>query len=173
MRWLDAHCGFTSCADATLRCEFHRIVGRNMLRVTAAVMAIAIGATLVYAQSAAIAQRQAILKTYGIASKQAGAMLKGAAPFDLAAVQTSLKTIADGAPKLKELFPDDSKTGGDTEALPALWENKADVLSRFDKLAESAQAAAAAIKDEASFKSEWPKVGANCGGCHRLYRKPN
>ena len=35
-----------------------------------------------------------------------------------------------------------------------------------------AKAAHGAIKDEASFKAEWPKVVANCGGCHKEYRKP-
>ena len=35
-----------------------------------------------------------------------------------------------------------------------------------------AKAAQAAIKDEASFKAEWGKIGANCGGCHKAYRKP-
>lgn len=143
-----------------------------MLRIVAAVAALAVGATVVYAQSAAIGQRQAILKTFGGSFKEPGAMMKGEAPFDLAKVQASLKTLSDGAPKLKDLFPDDSKTGGDTAALPAIWEKKADFTGRFDKLAADATAAAAAIKDEASFKTEWPKIGANCGGCHKEYRKP-
>ena len=143
-----------------------------MLRIVATAAAIAVGATVVYAQSAAIGQRQAILKTFGGAFKEPGGMMKGDVPFDLAKVQASLKTLSDGAPKLKDLFPDDSKTGGDTAALPAIWERKADFTGRYDKLAADATAAAAAIKDEASFKAEWPKIGANCGGCHKEYRKP-
>ena len=142
-----------------------------MLRVVAAIAAIAAGATLVYADVASIGQRQAILKTFGTAAKGPGGMLKGATPFDLATVQTSLKVLTEGAPKLKELFPDDSKTGAETAALPAIWEKKADLTARFDKLAADATAAMGTIKDEASFKSEWPKIGANCGGCHKEYRK--
>ena len=142
-----------------------------MLRVVATVAAIAAGATLVYADVAAIGQRQAILKTFGGAMKEPGGMLKGAVPFDLAKVQASLKVLADGAPKLKDLFPDDSKTGAETAALPAIWEKKADFTGRYDKLAADATAAMTAIKDEASFKSEWPKIGANCGGCHKEYKK--
>jgi secreted PhoX family phosphatase len=61
---------------------------------------------------------------------------------------------------------------GDTNALPAAFDNKADVMARLDKLAADAKAAGAAIKDEASFKAEWPKVVSNCGGCHKEYRKP-
>jgi cytochrome c556 len=143
-----------------------------MLRIVAAVAALAVGATVVYAQSAAIGQRKEIFKSFGGAAKEPGGMMKGDIPFDLAKVQASLKTLATGAPKLKDLFPDDSKTGGDTSALPAIWEKKADFTARFDKLAADATAAAAAIKDEASFKAEWPKIGANCGGCHKEYKKP-
>ena len=142
-----------------------------MLRVVAAIAAIAAGATLVYADVAAIGQRQAILKTFGMAAKGPGGMMKGATPFDLATVQASLKVLTEGAPKLKELFPDDSKTGAETAALPAIWEKKADFNARFDKLAADATAAMGTIKDEASFKTEWPKIGANCGGCHKEYKK--
>ena len=143
-----------------------------MLRIAATVAALAVGATAVFAQSAAIGQRQEILKTFGGAMKEPGGMMKGTTPFDLAKVQASLKILTDGPPKLKELFPDDSKTGGNTEALPAIWEKKADFVGRYDKLAADATAATVAIKDEASFKTEWPKIGANCGGCHKEYRKP-
>ena len=143
-----------------------------MLRVVAAVAAIAAGATVVYAQNAtAIGQRQAILKTFGGAAKGPGGMMKGAAPFDLAVVQASLKVLAEGSVKLKDLFPDDSKTGAETYALPAIWEKKADFSGRWDKLAADSTAAMGAIKDEASFKTEWPKIGANCGGCHKEYKK--
>ena len=143
-----------------------------MLRIAATVCALAVGATVVYAQSAAIGARQEILKSFGGAMKEPGGMAKGAVPFDLAKVQASLKVLSDGAPKLKGLFPDDSKEGGNTAALPAIWEKKADFTGRFDKLAADATAAAAAITDEASFKAEFPKIGANCGGCHKEYRKP-
>jgi cytochrome c556 len=122
------------------------------------------------AQSDAIAMRQDILGGFGKAVKEPGAMLRQEAPFDLAAVRASLKTIADGAPKLKTLFPDDSKSGAYTEALPAIWEKKQDFLKIVDQLAASATAATAAIKDEATFRSEWGKVSSNCRACHKVYR---
>ena len=99
-------------------------------------------------------------------------MMKGETPFDLAKVQASLKIIADGAPKLAALFPDDSKTGGNTQALPAIWEKKAEFTAIYTKIEADAKAASAAIKDEASFKTEWPKIGANCGTCHKSFRQP-
>ena len=138
-----------------------------MMRVLSVVAALAVGATAVYAQSAAIGQRKEILKTFGGAMKEPGGIAKGETPFDLAKVQASLKTISEGAPKLGGLFPDDSKTGGETQALPVIWEKKAEFEGLFKKLETDAKAAAVAIKDEATFKAEWPKIGANCGNCHK------
>ena len=97
-------------------------------------------------------------------------MLRQEAPFDLAIVRTSLKTIAEGAPKLKTLFPDDSKSGAYTEALPMVWQKKDAFLAILDKLAATAAAAGTTVKDEATFRSEWGKVSANCRECHKVYR---
>jgi cytochrome c556 len=143
-----------------------------MLRVVAAAAALAIGATVVFAQNAAVIdQRKQAMKAFGGAAKSGGTMAKGDAPFDLAKAQESLKTIQTKAAEAKNLFPDDSKTG-ETDALPEAFANKADLMAKFDKLAADAKAAESAIKDEASFKAEWPKVTSNCGGCHKAYRKP-
>jgi cytochrome c556 len=144
----------------------------QMVRLTAALAALAIGATAVYAQNAgAIKLRQDTMKSLGAAAKGPGTMAKGDAPFELAKVQASLKTIEEGATKAKDLFPDDSKSG-ETDALPIAFEKKADLVARLDKLAADAKAAQATITDAASFKTEWPKVVGNCGGCHKEYRKP-
>jgi cytochrome c556 len=142
-----------------------------MMRALSVLAVIAVGATAAYAQSAAIGQRKEILKTWGGAMKDPGAMAKGEAAFDLAKVQASLKIIADGAPKLAGLFPDDSKTGGETKALPAIWEKKEEFAGLWKKIEADAKAATVAIKDEASFKTEWPKIGANCGTCHKGFRE--
>ena len=142
-----------------------------MMRVLSVLAVLAVGATAAFAQSAAIGQRKEILKSWGGAMKDPGAMAKGEAAFDLAKVQASLKTIAEGAPKLAGLFPDDSKTGGETKALPVIWEKKAEFLAIFTKIEADAKAAAVAIKDEASFKAEWPKIGANCGTRHKTFRE--
>lgn len=119
----------------------------------------------------AIKARKELLKEMGKATKDPGAMLKQEKPFDLAAVKAALAKYQENAPKIAKLFPDDSKTGGETEALPALWENKDDVMQRFEKLAADAKAAEAKITDEFTFMDEFPKVAGNCGGCHKKYRQ--
>jgi cytochrome c556 len=125
------------------------------------------------AQNAAvIKERKEAFKAMGDAAKPTGAMLKGEADFDLAAIKNAIKVYQEKAAILPKLFPDDSKEGEKTEALPAIWENKADFEGRFAKLAEMAKAAETSITDADTFAEEWPKVMGNCGGCHKKYRKP-
>jgi cytochrome c556 len=142
-----------------------------MLRQVAVITMIAVGATVAHAQSAAIGARKDAFKAMGGAMKDPSAMVKGETPFDLAKVQASLKTLESQSAKLKDLFPDDSKAG-ETDTLPVAFEKKSQFLAGFDKLIADAKAAQAAIKDEASFKAEFGKIGANCGACHKEYRKP-
>jgi cytochrome c556 len=142
-----------------------------MLRIVAAVAVLFVGATLVHAQNAAgITERKAAFKAMGGAMKEPGGMMKGDVPFDLAKVQASLKVIQEQSTKVKGLFGDDTKTG-ETNVLPVAFEKKADLTARFEKLAADAKDAEGTIRDEASFKANWGKVGANCGGCHKEYKK--
>ena len=72
--------------------------------------------------------------------------------------------------KAKTLWPDSSKAG-DTAALPAIWENKADFDAKLAKFSADAKAAEAKVTDLDSFKAQMGEVGKNCGGCHNTYRK--
>ncbi len=144
------------------------------MRIIIALSVLAIGIAGAVAQNVdAIKARQTIYKAMGGATKAPSDMLKGAAPFDLAVVSASLDTYIDASKKLATLFPDDSKTGGDTQALPSIWEKKSDFDALMTKFGVDAMAAKASIKDEATFKTEFPKVVANCGACHRTFRAAN
>lgn len=117
-----------------------------------------------------IKQRQDLLEKMGDAAKQPGKMIKQEIPFDEAAVQSALDIFIENASKLPKLFPEDSKTGAKTEALPVIWENKEDFVSRYEKLVSDAKNAKGAVGDEFDFMETWPKVVGNCGGCHKKYR---
>ena len=80
--------------------------------------------------------------------------------------------MVEAAAKMPTLFPDDSKTGGDTKALPAIWSDKADLTARYAyaKLGQDTTAALATIKDQASFAAAMPGIFKNYGGCHEKYR---
>lgn len=117
----------------------------------------------------AIESRQSILKGWGDDTRPLAAMLKGEAPFDVAKVKAALASYQSGAPKLKDLYPDNSRTGK-TEASPRIWDEKARFLALYEKLAADAAAAAPAITDEASFKANIGKVLGNCKACHDDFR---
>ena len=128
------------------------------------------------AVNASINERREHFSAMGKAVKEPVKMFKGEAPFDLATVQATLKTIQDKAPLLPKLFPDDSKVGEDeegeaTEALAAIWTDKADFEARFKKLGEAAKTAETTITDEATFKTAFKDVLGNCSGCHKKYRE--
>lgn len=142
-----------------------------MSRIALAVAALIAGATLVHAESEAIAQRRAIMKAGIVEVRKVSAMARGETAFDLETVQHTLKMFSTDIPKLKELFPEDSQTGS-TNALPAIWQRKAEFLGRYDKMAADVASISTAVTDEASFKANWPKLGGNCGGCHRDFKKP-
>jgi cytochrome c556 len=141
-----------------------------MIRTVLAVAAVALGATVVVAQQDPIAARKALMKANGEQARIGTQMTKGEQPFDLAKAKTIFTTYQDAAAKMPNLFPDNSKTGGETAASPKIWENKADVTAKFSKLGQDAKAAEAATRDLDTFKAQFQEVQKNCGGCHETYR---
>jgi cytochrome c556 len=132
---------------------------------------LAIGVTAAIAQSNVVEQRQGLMKEMAAQTRPIGAMMRGQEPFDLARVQAGLKVFAENSAKFVALFPENSKDAPKTEALPAIWENKAKFESNGTKMSQDARTAMTTIKDEASFKAEMPKVLQNCGVCHNEFRK--
>jgi len=142
----------------------------KIVAVVAAAAAVAVVGTAVLAQQDPIAARKALMKANGQAAGTLAKMVKGEAPFDQAAVQKSFANFEESAVKMPTLFPDNSKTGGETRASPKIWENMADVKARFVKFGEDAKAAKASVKDLDSLKAAFGNLGRNCGSCHETYR---
>lgn len=140
-----------------------------IIRTVLAVAAIALGVSAVMAQQDPIAARRAIMKANGQAAQAGSKMVKGEEPFALDKAKKVFATYQDVA-KAHALFPESSKEG-DTNALPAIWENKADFEARLTKLAAEAKAAEGKVTDFDTFKAEFAEVQKNCGGCHQTYRK--
>jgi len=142
-----------------------------MFRITFAVAAIALAATAAIAQQDPIAARKALMKANGDEAKIGAAMAKGEAPFDLDKAKKLFATWEDAAGKMPSLFPDNSKTGGDTAAAPKIWESMDDFKAKFAKFGADAKDAAAKVTDLDSFKTAFGSIGKNdCGGCHQDYR---
>ena len=137
--------------------------------IIAAVLALTAGA--VTAQVDIIKNRPTIMKGVGKATGDLAKVMKGEAKFNLGQAQDAFKVYADAGKKMPALFPDNTKTGGDTAALPKIWEAKADFDAKFAKLAADSERLGPTIKDEASFKAAFGEVTKNCGGCHETYRE--
>ena len=141
-----------------------------MIRTVLAVVAIAVGVTAVVAQSDPIATRKGLMKQMGAATKTGAGMAKGEAPYDQAKAQEIFATYIDVSTKMPDLFPDTSKTGGETTAAPKIWEDMAGFKAAFTKMSNEAKAAQTSVKDLDSFKGAFGGLTKNCGGCHETYR---
>lgn len=116
-------------------------------------------------------ERHELMENVGKAAKPVGKMLKGEAEYDAAVVMASLQTWHDVSTRFGDLFPEGSNTGMDTEAAPAIWEDRAgfeEALGKWRAAVLAAQAAAPATLDAA--KSTVGPVFQACKGCHDTYR---
>jgi cytochrome c556 len=140
-------------------------------RTIAVALVLGLTAGAVFGQSDPIAARKALMKGNNDNARAMVQTIRGQKPFDPAAVDAAYAQWADTAQKLSGLFPDDSKTGGDTRATPKIWQNKKD----FDEKALAFGKAVAETRDKAKesldgLKAAIPVVGKACDNCHEDYR---
>lgn len=140
-----------------------------MKKIVLAVLAAAT-ATAVVAQSNVIASRQAWMKENGKVTGEGARMVRGEAPFDLARARAIFKTYGDTARRLPRQFPASSKTGGNTAALPAIWEQSANWRKAVAKFRNDVAVEGRKIKDLDTFKAAFGAVTKNCGSCHEAFR---
>ncbi|WP_454656290.1 c-type cytochrome [Bosea beijingensis] len=140
-----------------------------MIRTALVLASLGLGLTAVMAQSNPIAERKDAMKAVGAATRDGAAMAKGEAAFDAAKAQAIFKTYADAAKKVPTLFPDSSKTGGETTAASKIWEDQAGFKAAFAKF-ETDAAAGATVANLDGFRSAFGGATKNCGTCHEVYR---
>lgn len=141
-----------------------------MFRTLVVAAIVAIGAGTAIAQSDPIAQRKALMKDVGAATRVGSQMVKGDAPFDLAKAKSVLASYAKAASGMHELFPENSRTGGETSASPKVWEDSKAFRAKFDAWGAQIEKASAATTDLESFKASFGAVTKACGDCHETYR---
>lgn len=141
-----------------------------MIRIVIAAAGLAIGLAAASAQSDPIAERKNVMKAVGAATGLGAKFAKGEEAFDAAKAQGIFKTYIDAAKKVPTLFPDNSKTGGETTAATKIWEDQAGFKAAFVKFEADATAGAAASTDLAGFRTAFGNVTRNCGSCHETYR---
>ena len=141
-----------------------------MIRTTLVAAVLLAGLTAVMAQSDPIAQRKALMKGVGAATKTGTQMVKGEVPFDLDKAKEVLRLYAEAADKTHTFFPEGSKAGGETTAAPRIWESQAEFRKRFDDWAGDIKKAAANTQDLDTFRAEFGTVTKACNGCHETFR---
>jgi cytochrome c556 len=112
----------------------------------------------------AVTVREAMMKENGGILRQAG-NLTGA---DAVAAMTTLR---DNYSHIPALFPEGSNVG-ESEALPAIWENWEAFTAIADAGVTAAEQgiAAAEAGDAAAYAEAVKAIGATCGQCHQQFR---
>ena len=115
--------------------------------------------------------RDNLMEKVGKAAKPVGQMLRGDREFSAEELMTSLETWQKVSMQFGDLFPEGSETGMDTEAAPAIWEDRdgfnAALTDWQDAVAAAIEAAPQSLEDAR------PVVGPvfnPCQGCHDGYR---
>ena len=82
-----------------------------------------------------------------------------------------MKKISDNYIKLLDYFPDNTKEGFKTEALPSIWENKDEFNALMQKASDDMIKLAKAIDTAEDLQAIQKKLmWSNCSACHNKFR---
>ena len=82
-----------------------------------------------------------------------------------------MKKISDNYLKLLNYFPDNTKEGFKTEALPSIWENKDEFNALMQKASDDMIKLAKAIDTAEDLQAIQKKLTwSNCSACHNRFR---
>ncbi len=85
-----------------------------------------------------------------------------------------MKEMNENYITLLDLFPENSKEGFKTEALPIIWEEKDAFNALMQKSADDMIKLTSIIEDADDIRGTLGKLmWANCKACHSKYRKPH
>ena len=85
-----------------------------------------------------------------------------------------MKKISDNYKKLLDYFPENTKEGFKTEALPSIWENKDEFNALMKKASEDMIKLAKAIDTAEDLRAVQKKLmWSNCSACHSRFRAPH
>ena len=85
-----------------------------------------------------------------------------------------MKKISDNYIKLLDYFPENTKEGFKTGALPSIWENKDEFNSLMKKASDDMIKLAKAIETAEDLRATQKKLmWSNCSACHSKFRAPH
>ena len=85
-----------------------------------------------------------------------------------------MKKISDNYIKLLDYFPENTKEGFKTEALPSIWENKDEFNALMQKASDDMVKLAKAIDTAEDLRAVQKELmWGNCSSCHNRFRAPH
>ena len=109
-------------------------------------------------------------KNYSTAKKVQAFASKG----DFVKASSLMKEMSENYLTLLEYFPDNTKEGFKTEALPIIWENKDEFNSLMKKSSTDMIKLAKIIESSDDVRATLQKfMWSNCKACHSKFRAPH
>ena len=85
-----------------------------------------------------------------------------------------MNKMSENYKKLIDYFPDNTKEGFDTEALPIIWENKDEFNALMQKASDNMLTLASVIEDADDIRDTLKKhMWSSCKACHSKFRMPH
>ena len=129
-----------------------------------------LGSTLVYAQSVEeiIKGRKAIFNENYQNGKKISILLNSGKKEE---AKTLMKKMSDNYKKLLDYFPENTKEGFKTEALPSIWENKDEFNELMQKASNDMLKLVKAIDTADDLRANQKELmWSNCSACHNRFR---
>lgn len=103
--------------------------------------------------------------------RENGATLRSAGSLTGADAVAAMTTLRDNYSHMAELFPEGSNVG-ESEALPAIWENWDAFIAIVDTGVAAAEGGLTAAEsgDASAYAAALQTIGATCGQCHQQFR---
>ena len=132
-----------------------------------------LGSTFVYAQSVEeiIKGRKAMFSENYQNGKKISILLRSGKKEE---AKPLMKKISNNYKKLLDYFPENTKEGFKTEALPSIWENKDEFNALMQKASDDMLKLAKAIDTADDLGAIQKKLmWSNCSACHSRFRAPH
>ena len=115
--------------------------------------------------------RKAIFSNNAKLAKRVNILLKD---FEVEEAEPIILEMSKNYENLLNYFPENSKEGYGTEALPIIWEEKDAFNALMQKASDDMLQLAKVMEEADDIQATYKKLmWANCNACHSRYRKPH
>ena len=115
--------------------------------------------------------RKAIFSNNAKLAKRVNILLRD---FEVEEAEPIILEMSKNYENLLNYFPENSKEGYGTEALPIIWEEKDAFNALMQKAADDMLQLAKVMEEVDDIQATYKKLmWANCNACHSRYRKPH